>query len=440
MKKFYVFLLSLMLLTLSISCEKDANTPDADPQPIEQPDVTPVGNPVGTAVSVSIGPAGGHIESGDQRVRIDIPAGALASSQTISVQPLDENHCPGGSGAAFRLLPHGLTFAKPATITFRYEPEDMTDTDPELLRVAFQSDARGWYSPSSSRVDTTARLVSASTTHFSDWTILKSAIIDPNVHAIDPGASADLSVRAHIDANDADGKDIPVFTKIDSKFVDNWTVQGAGHIDDNENATATYTAPERIPATNPQIVTVLLSQTVNNVKRQIKLHAKIYVLGEGLVFRINGGPWIPTTSPLGLSRVSHGSIKRLLVTSGLSAPGLFASVTLSWAEMSEKVNSYTMPWQLKTKDNEMLIPTIYLTTNPKGTPLYAFFYEQSKTAYPSPGNLHIAKVGTATNEYYIGSFTLKKAGILEYSGGTDQVFDGIAEVEGYFRFKVGRSF
>ncbi|MGX5857917.1 hypothetical protein ACWKW6_29940 [Dyadobacter jiangsuensis] len=440
MKKFYVFLLSLVLLTLSISCEKDANTPGPDPQPTEQSDVTPVGNPVGTAVSVTIGPAGGHIESGDQRVRIDIPAGALASSQTISVQPLDENHCPGGSGAAFRLLPHGLTFAKPATITFRYEQEDMTDTAPELLRVAFQSDARGWYSPSTSRVDTTARLVIASTTHFSDWTILKSAIIDPSVQAIDPGASANLSVRAHIEVHEPDGKDIPVFTKIDSKFVDKWTVQGAGHIEDNDNATATYTAPERIPATNPQVVTVVLSQTINNVKRQIKLHAKIYVLGEGLVFRINGGQWIPTTSPLGLSKVVHGNIKRLLVTSGLSAPGLFASVTLSWPEMSEKVNSYIMPWQLKTNDNEMRIPIIYLTTNPKGTPLYAFFYEQNKATYPSPGNLQIAKIGLTTDDYYIGSFTLKRAGILEYSGGTDQVFDGIAEVEGYFRFKVGRSF
>lgn len=440
MKKFYVFLLSLVLLTLSISCEKDANTPDPDPQPTEQPDETPVGNPAGTAVSVTIGPAGGHIESGDQRVRIDIPAGALASSQTISVQPLDENHCPGGSGAAFRLLPHGLTFAKPATITFRYEQEDMTDTDPELLRVAFQSDARGWYSPSTSRVDTTARLVIASTTHFSDWTILKSAIIDPSVQAIDPGASANLSVRAHIDFHEPDGKDIPVFTEIDAKFVDKWTVQGAGRIADNDDATATYTAPERIPATNPQVVTAVLSQTINNVKRQIKLHAKIYVLGEGLIFRINGGLWIPTTSPLGLSKITHGNIKRLLVTSGLSAPGLFASVTLSWPEMSEKVNNYTMPWQLKTNDNETRIPTIYLTTNPKGTPLYAFFYEQNKAAYPSPGSLQIDKIGLNKDDYYIGSFTLKKAGILEYSGGTDQVFDGIAEVEGYFRFKVGRSF
>lgn len=207
---------------------------------------------------------------------------------------------------------------------------------------------------------------------------------------------------------------------------------------ENGTTVATYTAPERIPDNNPQIVTVLLGAKINNVQRQIRLKARIYVLGEGLVFRINRGPWIPTTSPLGLSRVSRGKSNFLTVSTGLSAPGLFASVTLSWPEINANLNSYTVPWQLKTNENEMNIPIIYLTTNPKGTPLYAFFYEANKTAHPSPGNFQVARKAFEDDPYYIGSFTLKKAGVLEYSAGTDPVFDGIAEVEGYFRFKLAR--
>lgn len=438
MNKLYVFLVSLTLATLLICCNKDTNILDPTPQPTGQPAVTAVGNPVGTAVTATIGPAGGRIESDDKRIRIDIPAGALANSQPISVQALDQNHCPGGAGAAFRLLPHGLTFAKPATITFSYEQEDVTDSDPELLRVAYQRDDQGWYSPATVRLDTTSRQVITETTHFSDWTLLKSAQLEPPVHAIDPGASIVITVRSHINSTASADLDIPVSMGIDNENIKEWTLQGQGHLDEHGTTVATYMAPAHIPDNNPQVVTVLIGKTINNVQRQIRLKAKIYVLGEGLVFRINRGPWIPTTSPLGLSRVSRGKSNFLTVSTGLSAPGLFANVSLSWPEFNANVNSYTVPWQLKTNENEMNIPIIYLTTNPKGTPLYAFFYEANKAAYPSPGNFQVSRKAYDNDGYYIGSFTLKKAGILEYSGGTDPVFDGIAEVEGYFRFKLAR--
>jgi hypothetical protein len=439
MKKLYYFILSVGLTMLLTSCEKEDNILDPITEPPTKADVTPIGSVVGTAVSFNIGPAGGRIESEDHGIRIDIPAGALTDNQTISVQPLDENHCPGGAGKSFRLLPHGLTFAKPATITFSYAQEDISDSDPELLRVAYQADDHGWYSPGTASIDTTAMLVTVNTTHFSDWALLKSAHLDPQVVAVDPGASTQIAIRAHIFNDEPGDKYVPVFATIDAKHLEKWILQGEGNLVKKGKLTATYTAPNKIPANNPQFVTAVLSKTINNVKRQIRLKASIYVLGEGLVFRINGGPWIPTTSPLGLSKVRHGAINRMVVQTGSSAPGMFVSVSLSWAEVNPNAVSYSVPWQLKANNNEMYIPTIFLSVNPKGTPLYTFFYEQNKTAYPSPGNLQIAKKAFENGGYYIGTFTLKKAGIVEYSGGTDQIFDGTALVEGYFRFKLARN-
>jgi hypothetical protein len=180
MKKSLSLFVSALLLILTVACKKDNEVdPDLEPAPVNQgTEVTPVGTPTGEAFTANIGPAGGSIESADKRIRIDIPAGALAATQTISVQPIT-NNCPSGQGEAFRLTPHGLQFAKPATITFQYTENDLEGTFAEGLAIAWQTDKGEWKSTAGNQVDTLNKQLSVQTTHFSDWSFFKSIFIDP---------------------------------------------------------------------------------------------------------------------------------------------------------------------------------------------------------------------------------------------------------------------
>lgn len=447
MNKLVIFALNAVLISTALSCRKatDEVAPDTGvhlPNTPATAAVTPVGTPVGEIMTATIGPAGGSIQSADERIRVDIPAGALTASQTISVQPLDKNHCPGGTGSAFRLLPHGLTFARPATITVNYDEQDLEGTAPELLRIAYQNEQKSWQSPITKSLDTTARTLRIETNHFSDWALLKGAVIEPSVTAIDPGASVKLLVTYNIFESDSDNERIPTQQVLDDKYIKRWTLErGEGAIDQNGTHVATYIAPERIPATNPAVVAVVLSMKIGNVQREIRVRSKIYVLGEGLIYRINGGPWIPTTAPLGLSRVQVKSGYYFTVQTGSVIPGISSTVNLSWPVTGlQEENGFVSPWKLKTSDNDLLIPQLTITTGSSSQRIYAFYYAENQTAHPSPGELRVSRTVEGKGKpYHVGSFTMMKAGILEYSGGTDQVFDGVAKVEGYFRLSVARN-
>lgn len=437
MNKLSLLTLGALLTAASFSCQTttdilNPDKPDATP---DTPAVTAVGTPSGELVNATIGPAGGTILSADSTVRITIPAGALTTSQTVSVQELDQNNCPGGTGTAFRLLPHGLTFAKPATITFRYQDADTDGSAPELLRIAYQTNDRTWMGTANNSLDTTTHTIQVQTTHFSDWAMLQTAYIDPGQTAIDPSQSININAYADNSQNDQEAL-LKGMGQIDSKYVDQWSLQGEGKLSNNLGTRITYTAPDRVPDVNPAIVSLRLKSGA----KTITLKARIFIMPEGLIFRINKGPWIYTSSPLGLSRIQHGAGFFHMVQTGVTMQGLSATVSLSWpGNLNNRFNtSYILPWQLKNSSNELQIPFITLTTNPKGQPLYTFYYEQNQALHPSPGNLTILYNGGNVGDKVYGTFYLKKAGIIEYSGGTDPMFDGVAEIEGKFRFKIAR--
>lgn len=198
MKNSLKCLLSLAFAILSLSCvpDKEPVTPDGNSGTPTTPAtgaITPVGMPEGTAQSATIGPAGGTIASADQRLQIMIPAGALTENKTISVQPLT-NNCSSGTGQAFRLTPHGLTFAKPAIITFQFDEHDVNGSAPEFLRVAYQTEKGSWQSPTVKSIDTTAHTVAVQTMHFSDWSLFQNVILTPSSAILDPGGQVNLYV------------------------------------------------------------------------------------------------------------------------------------------------------------------------------------------------------------------------------------------------------
>ena len=270
MNKFLAFLLSLTLTLLSVACKKDTEVvAPGDSKPDSQSDspsqsaaITPVGTPVGAAITAIIGPAGGTIESADKQIQISIPAGALSTNQTISVQPIT-NECPSGTGQAYRLMPHGLTFAKPATITFHYTDETVANSAPEMLRVAYQSDKGHWLSPARYTLDTVAQQFSVQTTHFSDWTGFKNVILYPTAKVIEPGGSVLIKVFQCIDeppVDKAGDQIIPRPPWLDAKYIGKWT-SSAGTIAHQQN-TGTFYAPSAPPVQNPVAVTVSLNKTI----------------------------------------------------------------------------------------------------------------------------------------------------------------------------------
>lgn len=265
-----------LLMLLAASCQQPDKTTDPAP---ESGTPTELGQPMGAAVSKSIGPAGGTIALPDGKLTLVFPAGALSRETTISIQPI-ENKAPGGTGLAYRFGPDGAQFAKPVQLTWRYRPEDLAGTAPEALGIAFQGSDRVWMGTTNVTVDKNARTLTASLPHFSDWSIYEQYFMTPTEAALAPGETVQLDVfyqpgrrEANPDRPDPDDLITPLVEarKMDRSQVKNWRVNGqdlGGRFDENsgaltvlnEGASATYRAPNKVPATpyNPVAVSVEL--------------------------------------------------------------------------------------------------------------------------------------------------------------------------------------
>jgi hypothetical protein len=266
------------------SCKKD----HVDPiPPHDESTVTEVGLPDGTPVRKNIGPAGGQINSADGTVSIIIPAGALAADKQVSIQPIT-NKLPSGIGKAYRLTPHGEQFAKPVSIVFNYKAEDLSNTIPEFIDIAFQ-DAQGtWQAVMGSTVDKNTKKITVSTTHFSDWTRFKSMTLTPRQATVELGGSVDLQLRTtfpYVDPDDDPNKMYkPVYTsprELRPDEVKGWSYQGDGILI-SRGSNAYYTAPGHEPSTNPEAVSVNINL---HRKGQFMLVSNITVLaGHGVKY------------------------------------------------------------------------------------------------------------------------------------------------------------
>jgi hypothetical protein len=90
---------------------------------------------------VIVGPAGGELISADDVLTLAIPEGALASPRQIFVRPLDPaNESPFADGAtiesAFELLPHGLQFAEPLSVSVKSPTPAEARGDGFVIRLA----------------------------------------------------------------------------------------------------------------------------------------------------------------------------------------------------------------------------------------------------------------------------------------------------------------
>ena len=266
-----------MLLISSCQKNKDMNLPPL----YDDNTVTPVGTPIGEVSRKTIDAAGGKLTSADGTIEIIIPAGALNTATEISIQPIS-NELASGVGTAYRLTPHGEQFNKPVTITFHYKEEEVLNTVPELLAIAYQDEKGTWQANINSTIDKAQQKISVTTTHFSDWGFFKSIVLDPVQATVEKGGSVDLKVTTtfpYIDPDDAPPGTVPVYTtprELRPDQIKGWSYSGDGILV-SRAAQAFYTAPDHEPETNPEAVAVNINM---HRKGQFMLVSNITVLAD----------------------------------------------------------------------------------------------------------------------------------------------------------------
>ena len=409
MKTFFQSILSVSLGLLILSCEteKESVGPGREPSKQSAGAVTSIGIAEGPITSAEIGPSGGVIASPDDRVSVVIPAGALSVTQTFSVQGIT-NNCPAGKGRGFRLLPHGVNFAKPAVVTFRYSQSDVEGTAPALMRIAYQSEKGIWMSPATKSLDTTARTLSVETTHFSDWAVFVTMQIDPATAFLNPGENVRLSSTYITETPD----ELPYMVvgppeAIPANLIDKWTLSGEGTLKGNQNV-ADYSAPLTIPAINPAAVTLILKKTVKNGSleyKDLRLVSNIFVAPEGLSVQVDNGAWHTYTAGV------NGTRGRYMVVGKDGGE----SASVSW----KGGPSGTFYW---TKSADVA----FNLNKPKLT--YQHIY--GKNLSVSGGSV---RVDQSDARWVTGTFVVQPAGWLNTA--TQPISIGTASIKGVFKVK-----
>lgn len=164
------------------------------------------GNVTGTAqidVPVpdgTVGPGGGQVADGASATVLQVPAGALGSTLSITIVPAPE---PGGSlpsdpsagtvvqGTVFELGPQSAQFSPAATLTIGYNPATLpSGTFEGGLRMYRSSGTSSWAPVNGSVVDTDARVVRAPVTGFSIYALVARPNEAPTVTISQPAANA----------------------------------------------------------------------------------------------------------------------------------------------------------------------------------------------------------------------------------------------------------
>lgn len=255
------FLPLLLTFLLLSACEKEDTAPAAEPAP--QPIKAPLGEPIGNAVSKTIGPEGGSIEMPDQSIRLQVPAGAVAAATEFSIQQV-QNSFPGSTAKSFRLLPEGISFAKPILLTYSYEGQELSGTTPDFFYLAYQ-DQEGYYKlAKNTRLHKASKTLTVETTHFSDWTFFASFRLLADKPLLQTGETARLQVQIFTEIaslGNPDGSGLGLWQPYGSDRTSfDWSVNyGSGSVKATEKGKATYTAPAAAPEQNTAGVSVRLS-------------------------------------------------------------------------------------------------------------------------------------------------------------------------------------
>ncbi len=267
-----VSLILLLPFVFSCNSEEESQNPIDDGEPA----ITEVGIPMGPVVTKEIGPDGGSISSSDGKLDVTVPSGAVAVNTIFSIQPII-SFCPGGIDA-YDLLPEGVTFSNPVTLTFHYAEGELEEGSKDFSGIAFQGPDRIWYRMPST-IDEGAKTIVTKATHFTNWTRLSQlriAPVSPAIPEIDVNESINLVLTGAGDINpvprgvespNPSGDDLPRLPQL-VPFVATWYVNGVENGNANvgtisvsaDRVNVAYHAPASPPANNPVAITAELNE------------------------------------------------------------------------------------------------------------------------------------------------------------------------------------
>lgn len=251
------------------SCQPD-DAPLPVKEPVKEPE-TPVyttekGTPEGAPVSVTIGAGGGSISTPDNRITLNIPAGALSSNTTITIQPIT-NKTPNGIGLAYRLLPNGQQLSKPAILNAHYKETDLEGTAADAFGIAYQDDRGAWLAKSKVTVNSTTKTVSKEISLLKDHSFFSDYVLLPRQATILPGEEVDLQVKKvlyKLPISEEDGDVLITGEAVaEPSQINSWKINGQNTPIAAKNgslsgtgASRKYKAPDAAPAVNPIAVSV----------------------------------------------------------------------------------------------------------------------------------------------------------------------------------------
>ena len=207
----YIFLLSFFAFPYYAFCQEDS---------VEikyAPTLTEIGKPAGEKVSEKIDRDGGELSSSDGRVDLIMPPDAVSKKTNISIQPVVNTLSPGKT-KAYQLEPSGISFQKPLRIVFHYSAKEDAAM-PELRNIAWQDDKGQWYGLDSCVVDTVARTVTGSISHFSTWVFFDYFNLTPTTARVKVGNKLRLEVICTYPGGLSDNFKTEMFKKLNSRVM-----------------------------------------------------------------------------------------------------------------------------------------------------------------------------------------------------------------------------
>ena len=255
---------------------------------------TDVGKPNGPATTKSIGPAGGSIASPDGRITVTVPPNDVPGPVEFSITPIT-NQAQGGIGNAYRLEPNGQKFATPVEVSFKYTDQDLEGTVPEALTVGYQDEKRAWHLQKMAKLDQAAKIITISTTHFTDEAFMARLRLEPPSVTLHVGESKTIHLLQCEDQG--------LWNRLWSRPLDcssveggklEWKLDGPGGISASEEVRGTlYKAPAKRPT--PNLARVFLkadfyfwnSDTGVTSQIQKTFESRITIIGNG--YRASGG-------------------------------------------------------------------------------------------------------------------------------------------------------
>lgn len=238
----------------------------------------------GNSVTRTIGPEGGTVTSEDGRLEIEVPAGAFSKKMEISIAPFDHG-VDRGIGRGYRVTPEGA-LEHPVKLSFVYGDEELNGAVPSGLGIAFREGQGDWMAITNRVVDPGSRKVSVTTDHFSDWILFEMLFLEPSTAEVKATHSQPLRVMfcAKEDPESLITPLVPGCQPLEAATIDNWQVNGAPGGNSTlgtvtaQGASATFTAPRAIPASNP--VTVSVDVALPGVPGKAILLSRLKVIDE----------------------------------------------------------------------------------------------------------------------------------------------------------------